>query len=196
MRRGRDDCGFVKRSTEEDFSGGRISLAHQFPLIGGGQFLDRRLHSAGFRLVQAGELDEEPCRWICAGVASPSVGHVLCVTHRHIPSDTSVDCSAAAQDEVDIPALRRPCSRCQRARWWVRNGAQFFGISRDCSPPLPRTFPPDDQTPFRALRSIACARGAHQQSLRCSGARIGRLRVGDCVDASEACANLIRQPSS
>jgi hypothetical protein len=152
MRRGRDDCAFVKRSTEEDFSGGSISLAHQFPLIDSGQFLDRRLHSAGFRLVQAGEPDEHPCRWICAGVASPSAGYVLCVTHRHIPSDTSVDCSAAAQDEVDIPALRRPCSRRQCARWWVRNGAQFFGISRDCSPPLPRTFPPDDQTPCRPER--------------------------------------------
>ena len=102
-------------STEQEFSGGSISLTHQFPLIDGGQFLDCRLHSAGFRLVHAGEPDEQPCRWICAGVPSPSAGDVLCVTHRHIPSDTSVDCPAAAQDEVDIPALRRSCSRRQRA---------------------------------------------------------------------------------
>ena len=148
-KRSKARCMFVRCSTEQDFSGGSISVAHQFPLIDCGQFLDRRLHLAGFRLVQAGEPDEESCRWICAGVASPSAAHVLCVTHRHIPSDTSVDRSAAAQDEVDIPALRRPRSRRQCARWWVQNGTQFFGISRDCSPPLPRTFPPDDQTPFR-----------------------------------------------
>ena len=151
-QRSKTRCVFVRRSTEQDFSGGSISLAHQFPLIDGGQFLDRRLHSAGFRLVQAGEPDEEPCRWICAGVASPSAGYVLCVTHRHIPSDTSVDCSTAAQDEVDIPVLRRPCPRRACARWWVRNGAQCIGISRDCSPPLPRTFPRDDQIRFRPER--------------------------------------------
>jgi hypothetical protein len=38
--------------------------------VSGSQLLNRRLHLAGFRLVQAGELDEQAARRICLEVAS------------------------------------------------------------------------------------------------------------------------------
>ena len=44
---------FGNRSTEHGFSRPRTYLADQYPLVVGGQLLDRRLHPAGFRLVQA-----------------------------------------------------------------------------------------------------------------------------------------------
>ena len=48
----------------------------------------------------------------------------------------------------------------------------------------------------RPLRSAACPRRADQQGLCRGGARTGGFRVGDCVDPSEACAELRRGRSS
>src|ERR1700687_248028 len=107
-------CVLNNRSTEQDFPYLSTGLADQFPLVNGGQFLDRRLHPASFRLVQAGKLDEQPTRWIGTGAARPRAGHVLCVAHGHIPGDAGVDRSATAEDEIDVPALRRSCLCCLR----------------------------------------------------------------------------------
>jgi hypothetical protein len=102
------NCVFGKRSTEQEFARGTCGLADQFPLVDGGQFLDRRLHLPGFRLVQAGELDEQPARRIGTSVARPGAGNVLGVAHGHIPGDAGVDRSATAEDEVDVSVLRCP----------------------------------------------------------------------------------------
>src|SRR5205807_3817049 len=102
----RSKCMFQNRSTEQDFPHLSTCLVDQFPLVNGGQFLDRRLHPASFRLVHADKIDEQPARWIGTGVARPRAGNVLCVAHRHIMGDAGVDRSAAAEDEIDVPALR------------------------------------------------------------------------------------------
>ena len=96
------------QSTEQEFPRGSGGLAYQFPLVDGGQFLDRRLYSAGFRLIRANELDEQRARRIGTSVARPGAGYVLCVARGHISGDSGVDRSAAAEDEVDVPTLRRP----------------------------------------------------------------------------------------
>jgi len=97
------------QSTEQDFAHLSTSLANQFPLVNRGQFLDRRLHPASFRLVHAGKLGEQPARWIRMGVARPRAGNMLCVAHVRITGNAGVDRSAAAEDEIDVPALRRSC---------------------------------------------------------------------------------------
>jgi hypothetical protein len=107
---------FSNQSTEQEFPRGSAGLADQFPLVDGGQFLDRRFHPAGFRLIRGDELDEQQARRIGTGVARPGAGDVLCVAHGHISGDPGVDRSAAAEDEVDVPTLRRPYLGRQRAR--------------------------------------------------------------------------------
>ena len=97
------------QSAEQEFSHGGTGLADQFPFVCGVQFLDRRLHPAGFRLVQAGELDEQPTRGIGLCVTRTISGDVLCVARSHIAGDAGVDRSVAAEDEVYIPTFCRAC---------------------------------------------------------------------------------------
>jgi hypothetical protein len=109
----RSGMAFLLRnlSNQQEFAHLSTGLADQLPLVSRGQFLDRRLHPASFRLVHAGKLDEQPARWIRTGVARPRAGNVLCVAHVHISGNAGVDRSATTEDEIDVPALRRSCLR-------------------------------------------------------------------------------------
>jgi hypothetical protein len=69
---------FSNQSTEQEFARGSGVLAYQFPLIDGSQFLDRRLHPAGFRLIRADELNEQQARRIGTGVARAPVPATCC----------------------------------------------------------------------------------------------------------------------
>ena len=86
------------------------------------QFLDRGLHPAGFRLIEAGELHEQAQRRVGTRVAGTRSGDMLCIADGHVERDAGVNRAAAAEDEIDIPALCRTCAGRQGAGRWIGDG--------------------------------------------------------------------------
>ena len=125
---------YTRGSNEQEFARRSTGRADQFSLLGSRQSLDRRLQLARHRLIRADEFGEQPTGWIRARVSCPCAGKVLCVTRRHVKRDSGVDRVAAAQNQVHIPALRRPLSGRSRPGRWHRHGPILGPFTQDRRP--------------------------------------------------------------